>query len=393
MDSFRRNRLLDKLEQSESSVLIATSLENVYYITGFYSTAKKMVPSTQLYGVMVEGDGEPWLILPVSELPSALESGIREDKLLPYGTFFFESVNIELPICSSLDRLIRRSKKTAAEALSDLLSRWKTNDKKACLDISGLDAMAYRDLMATVGNRCIDNGLACFQYARKIKDDLELAALKEASNIAETALMTTLNGLRVGVSEKEIERRYHQEVLRLGGEPTFGVFTFDLRGAFVDTVCRGDNLLKRGSVIRADVGCSVKGYQADMARTAIMGENEHAKQTYEAMREGQLEAISRIRPGVPFRHIYGVAMEVVHKAGVPNYHRTHCGHCLGLKISEPPHIRPDSQDYLEERMVLCVETPYYEIGWGGVQVEDTLAVTHEGYELLTKSDSKLIVLS
>jgi Xaa-Pro aminopeptidase len=43
-------------------------------------------------------------------------------------------------------------------------------------------------------------------------------------------------------------------------------------------------------------------------------------------------------------------------------------------------------------MVFCVETPYYEHGWGGVQVEDAVEVTPSGVRLLTPSRADLVVL-
>lgn len=43
-------------------------------------------------------------------------------------------------------------------------------------------------------------------------------------------------------------------------------------------------------------------------------------------------------------------------------------------------------------MVLNIETPYYELGWGGVQVEDTVAITENGAVRLGASDNHLIVL-
>ena len=34
-------------------------------------------------------------------------------------------------------------------------------------------------------------------------------------------------------------------------------------------------------------------------------------------------------------------------------------------------------------MVLCVETPYYQIGWGGMMVEDMIVVRPGGNDCLT----------
>ena len=61
-------------------------------------------------------------------------------------------------------------------------------------------------------------------------------------------------------------------------------------------------------------------------------------------------------------------------------------------VSDDPSITPDNQTVLQADMVLNIETPYYELGWGGVQVEDTVAITENGAVRLDVSDNHLIVL-
>jgi Xaa-Pro aminopeptidase len=68
------------------------------------------------------------------------------------------------------------------------------------------------------------------------------------------------------------------------------------------------------------------------------------------------------------------------------------GHGIGIECYDPPFLNPTSGHILEEGMVVNVETPYYELGFGGVQVEDTLVVTKNGYQLFTKADRNLFVL-
>ncbi len=53
--------------------------------------------------------------------------------------------------------------------------------------------------------------------------------------------------------------------------------------------------------------------------------------------------------------------------GIPQYKRHHVGHGIGLEIYEPPMLVPHSDFELQPGMVLCVETPYYELEWGGLQ--------------------------
>jgi Xaa-Pro aminopeptidase len=76
-------------------------------------------------------------------------------------------------------------------------------------------------------------------------------------------------------------------------------------------------------------------------------------------------------------------------AGIPHYQRHHVGHGIGLEPYDPPTIAPGSDTALEPGMVFCVETPYYEHGWGGVQVEDAVEVTAAGARLLTRSSREL----
>ena len=85
-------------------------------------------------------------------------------------------------------------------------------------------------------------------------------------------------------------------------------------------------------------------------------------------------------------------METTRKAGIPDYRRHHVGHCLGLEVYDDPSVTPDNQTVLEENMVLNIETPYYELGWGGVQVEDTIAITKNGAVRLDQTDNHMIVL-
>jgi Xaa-Pro aminopeptidase len=60
------------------------------------------------------------------------------------------------------------------------------------------------------------------------------------------------------------------------------------------------------------------------------------------------------------------------------------GHGIGLSLNELPRIRPGVNKPLEAGMVICFETPYFELGWGGLQLEDTYLITETGYEKFTE---------
>jgi Xaa-Pro aminopeptidase len=85
-------------------------------------------------------------------------------------------------------------------------------------------------------------------------------------------------------------------------------------------------------------------------------------------------------------------VRVTRENGLPHYQRHHVGHGIGLEPYDPPTINAATTTALEAGMVFCVETPYYEHGWGGVQVEDAVEVTPTGVRMLTRSSQDLAVI-
>jgi len=74
---------------------------------------------------------------------------------------------------------------------------------------------------------------------------------------------------------------------------------------------------------------------------------------------------------------------------ISHYSRHHCGHGIGIELHELPNIAPNDDTILEEGMIINIESPYYELGFGGMQVEDTMLVTNKGKELFTTIDNAI----
>jgi Xaa-Pro dipeptidase len=89
----------------------------------------------------------------------------------------------------------------------------------------------------------------------------------------------------------------------------------------------------------------------------------------------------------------GIAVEDIRSHGISDYERHHVGHGIGRECFEFPRLAPGVHAVLSSGMVLCVETPYYELGWGGMMTEDTVVITENGTTRLTTSSSELIVLN
>ena len=155
----------------------------------------------------------------------------------------------------------------------------------------------------------------------------------------------------------------------------------------------GEYALRRGDIIRFDVGGRYKHYRADIARNGVLGEpTKKLAQYHRAICVGLDRAIEMIRPGVRADDVFEASVETVRREGIPHYRRSHVGHGIGLDGYDVPNIAPCNSEVFEEGMVICVETPYYEMGFGGLQVEDTLVVTKDGVESFMLSGTELKVV-
>ncbi|MGE3159420.1 MAG: M24 family metallopeptidase, partial [Xanthobacteraceae bacterium] len=98
--------------------------------------------------------------------------------------------------------------------------------------------------------------------------------------------------------------------------------------------------------------------------------------------KGVLRGYDIIKPGLKVSDLFKDIVATVQREGIPHFARSHVGHGIGVDGYDPPNIAESSKDVLEENMVVCIETPYYELGFAGLQVEDMVRVTKDGAESL-----------
>jgi Xaa-Pro dipeptidase len=104
-------------------------------------------------------------------------------------------------------------------------------------------------------------------------------------------------------------------------------------------------------------------------------------------------ALAAVRPGATYEDVWRAGVNAVKNLGIRNYDvlRPDLGHGIGVEPRVPSIARGNLMP-LEAGMVINVEVPYYEIGYGGFQVEYTLLVTQSGYEFLIPAKRKLVVV-
>jgi Xaa-Pro aminopeptidase len=147
-----------------------------------------------------------------------------------------------------------------------------------------------------------------------------------------------------------------------------------------------------------DFGVILHGYCSDQTRTvwvadAANSSEKEARHTYDAVREAQEAAISAVRPGTTAGNVDAAARKVLRKAGLGRYFTHSTGHGVGLEIHEAPRVAAGQTEVLKAGMVITIEPGVYFPGKWGVRIEDMVAVTEDGCEVLTPTSKDFLAVS
>lgn len=356
-------------------VVITTDPVHIGYLCGYRSILHDMMRYRQ--ALIVTRDNL-LLVTGASDGAAALEILGSPDGIWRYGTFFVE----QAPDADGYNQMPPPQEDFYA-ALAAALQSLQLTGRRVGLDLAETgDAAPIRDMLD--GCNIVDPS-AAFRQSRMIKLEGELDLLRQASRITDEAIALVHPLLRAGVPEFEIAGEINRHIVRNGGIARFVVVTSGERSSRVDAYATARQLAD-GDLVRLDIGCTVCGYWSDMARTFVVGKAGDLQQTrYDALLKGETAQLAMLKPGILASDLYEEAMRIVRAGALPGYNRNHCGHGIGLRASEFPALAHGQDVVIEPGMVFSVETPYYELGWGGMMVEDTAIVTHDGHELLTVS--------
>ncbi len=376
----RAGRLREHLAQSPFDALLLTGAEAVDYATG-YRSVPGQIHRSHLLAALVTTE-RTVLITSASDAGPAADSGIAVDDIVPFGRFYFAGDD---PVCDLSDR---------HGGIGDALAAALQGLGGARLAVQGLDDLpgsARATIDRAAGTILADAARAddWMRTVRSSKLPVEQYLLRRAAELAEDGIRAGIAAASDGATERDLASAVAGAMVAGGGDPRFVVATVGLRSALADAF-PSDIPCREGDLLRFDVGCQVEGYWSDIARTAVLGSPSPLQRSrYDALLAGLHAELELAAPGVPAQAVFDTAVRTVEQHGLAPYRRHHAGHAIGLSVYEDPVVRPGETAVLEPGMVFCLETPYYEIGWGGMMVEDTGVVTQDGFELFTTLDRSL----
>jgi Xaa-Pro aminopeptidase len=229
---------------------------------------------------------------------------------------------------------------------------------------------------------------------RYVKDQSEIENLRKAAQIADEAFTEILNYIKVGVSEKDIERELQYLIKKKGADNlAFPIIIASGKNSSLPHAIPSEKLIESGDFITLDFGAMYKGYRSDMTRTIVMVQpSEKQKEIYNLVYAAQELGLQAVKADVLGSTPDTCARGCITEAGYGTNFAHGLGHGVGLDIHEEPFLSQNCVRILKEGNVVTVEPGVYLPGWGGVRIEDTVLVTKEGIEILTKSSKELIII-
>lgn len=230
---------------------------------------------------------------------------------------------------------------------------------------------------------------------RRIKSANEIALMRLACQITLAAYEAVYHALREGMTQHQVGDLIAAAYGQLGfpGEASVQVGEYSAlpHGSATPQVIR------EGSVIMIDDGCTVEGYQSDITRTFVLGKasaevGDKMKKVFEIVHHAQAAALAAAHPGAECGSVDAAARKVITDAGYgPDYkYFTHrLGHGMGMDGHEWPYLVHGNTTKLVSNMTFSDEPGIYIRGEFGVRLEDDMHITNNGAELFTPQSPSL----
>lgn len=281
---------------------------------------------------------------------------------------------------------VREYKKGLIKAMPDLLRELKT--EKLGFEPNKLSVAQHDKLQKELAEAEYTAELVPVEglsdELRLIKARSEIEAMRRSLILAERVFAEFLSQIREGMSEKEAAWAMEKGMREAGADGlSFPVIAASGPNAALPHAVPTDRRFKRGEPILFDWGARLDHYCSDISRTVILDPaDDQYQKVFDTVKAAQQMAIEAIRPGASSRAVDGVAREYIRKMGFEGKFGHGLGHGVGLAIHESPRISPIKDTELKAGMVFTVEPGIYLPDWGGVRLENMVAVTESGAEVL-----------
>lgn len=233
-----------------------------------------------------------------------------------------------------------------------------------------------------------------FYRLRAIKDEDEVALMREAGRIVAAGMAAAAQAVRPGVRECEVLAEAEYAMLKAGSDGSpFRPQVVSGERTLLTHPCASVKAIAGGEIVVIHLGATCRGYCAKMCRTVAVGEVAAGRvAVYDLLLEAQEAAIRALRPGATAAEVDSAARQVVAAGGWENHYLDYAGYGVGLRQSEfYPIIGKGRSEMIEAGMVVDLLLPtIYRPDIGGPRITDCIYVGERTNEILTEYPRQLI---
>lgn len=279
-------------------------------------------------------------------------------------------------------------------------------DSPTCLGIEGDYASVnwLQEVHAKLNVTATCDIAGDIEMLKIIKDAYEIDCIRKSAELVDCGVETAISCLDAGAHEAAActEGQYRMRQMWHERFADYEVSGFgSSEGAQIDSLvvwsmaneriaygcdCPQDYSPKAGDLVLPMSWARIGGYAAENERSVAVGELDALRsRAYDAMLGAREKVFAILRPETSFEELYIAAMKVFEDAGFSAILPGRCGHGIGLSTHEFPSLTGGNQIRLKPGMIFTVEPGLMTKDWGGVRHSDTVLVTENGFELLTKA--------
>ncbi len=404
-----KSRALQLMREHDVVAIIGTTHENVTYLTGHVGWVTRVYRQRKNCAVMVNDPAAgPDLILNRGDNTYYATYRGDAEKVYAYGGQGLHITPDEWTPDAEMKRYIELNDSAGNHKtlLDGPLAAHKARGigkRKIALDEEGCGPELFRALKEKLPNCDFIPGSGLFLMIRLVKTEDELKAMRAAARINEDAVEEVFRFVRPGVTENEVAEVWRQAVAKPGGMWHWFHFNSGPRGVAIFPPT--GRKIQNGDLFMFDAGIFYQNYNSDTGSCGSLGEPcAQAQREWKAVDEGFHETLDIVKAGVTGGQIYHSLVRNI-KSRWPSFEATFAGHTIGLEAREfpfilgpetrhnQPFLPPTSEIPLPENSVINIEAPIGTFGFGGYQIEYTIVVKQNGWEMLLPQNRQMRVIA
>ena len=220
-----------------------------------------------------------------------------------------------------------------------------------------------------------------------------LPACRRAAAITYAAFRSLPQYIVVGMTERQLAWRMGRLLASFGSQQR----AFPVIAAFGEQAAQLHHVptsrrLKVGDMIKVDAGGVYHHMRGDVTRTFFFGKPPAIfVRRYLAVLEAQQRAFTYMWAGHTGQVVDAMAREYLRQRGLHRLFRHGLGHGVGRAIHQPPFLTPKQKGRrrLQVGDIVTNEPGVYQVGWGGIRIEDMVEITRRGPRWLGQAPRQL----